>query len=73
MLRVLVCPMTVEGGANTEEKFETVTEIVAVVAVESVEARSYGSTWLAVLNAGLILERFFTWMTRCLLTMKSLH
>jgi hypothetical protein len=54
--------MTVEGGANAEEKFETVTEIVSVVTIESFEARSYESTLLAVLSAGLILVMFFTWI-----------
>ncbi len=36
MLRVLVCLMTVKGGADAEKKLEGVTEIVAVIAVESV-------------------------------------
>ena len=30
--------VTVEGGADAEEKFETVTEIVSVIAIETVGA-----------------------------------
>ena len=38
MLWVFVLAVTVEGGADAEEKFETVTEIVSVIAIETVGA-----------------------------------
>ena len=36
VLRLLVHTVTVQGWANTQEKFEGVTEIVAVIPIESV-------------------------------------
>ena len=38
MLRVVVCSVTVQRRADAQKKFKGVTEIVAVVAVESVGA-----------------------------------
>ena len=42
MLWVLVRAVSVQGGADTEEKFEGITEIVAVIPIESVGAIIYG-------------------------------
>ena len=38
MLRVLVCPTTVQGWADAEKELERVAEIIAVVAVERIGA-----------------------------------
>src|SRR6266480_4351362 len=38
VFRVLVCAMTVQGRADPQEKLKGVTEIVAVVAIESIRS-----------------------------------
>jgi len=59
VFRVVVLAVTVLGRADAQEKLEGVAEVIAVVTVENVETRSYESTWLPVLNAGLLLARVF--------------
>ena len=38
MLRVVVCAVTVQGWTDAQEKLEGVTEIVAVVTIQSIGA-----------------------------------